>query len=80
MADEGSDDLRKNLRTSADVNRPIDWIQREVGLGFHEVEPDHVGPAPRAFVEVFAECVLLVRRSESAAPPIFRRASCCGEG
>lgn len=62
-ADERSDDLGKNLRVSAAVNRPIDWIRRDVGLGFREVELDHVGPAPRAFLEVLAECMLLVCRS-----------------
>src|SRR5206468_2398189 len=52
------EDLRKVLRISADIGRHIEWIRRDSALGFDEIYLHHVGPDPRAFLEVFAERVL----------------------
>ncbi len=51
-------DLAKKLRISADVDRHIEWIQADLAVGFDEVYLHHVGPAPRDFIDVFAERVL----------------------
>jgi coenzyme F420-dependent glucose-6-phosphate dehydrogenase len=59
-ADVRPEDLRKKLRISADVDRHIEWIRRDVALGFDEVYLHHVGPDPRVFLEVFAGRVLPV--------------------
>jgi coenzyme F420-dependent glucose-6-phosphate dehydrogenase len=54
------EDLRRKLRVSADVERHIEWIRGDLALGFDEVYLHHVGPAPGAFLEAFAERVLPV--------------------
>jgi len=57
-ADVAPEDLRDKLRVSSDVDRHIEWIRGDFALGFDEVYLHHVGPDPRAFLDVFAQRVL----------------------
>jgi coenzyme F420-dependent glucose-6-phosphate dehydrogenase len=53
----GPDDL-KGMRISADLGRHIEWLRRDIELGFSAIYLHPIGPDPRAFIEVFGEQVL----------------------
>jgi coenzyme F420-dependent glucose-6-phosphate dehydrogenase len=52
------DDLDGAVRISADLGRHVDWIERDLGLGFDAVYLHEVGPDQERFVEAFGRGVL----------------------
>jgi coenzyme F420-dependent glucose-6-phosphate dehydrogenase len=52
------EDLEEHIRMSADVDDHIEWIRKDVEMGFSGIYLHNVGPNQEAFIETFGEKVL----------------------
>ncbi len=52
------EDMPGRVRISADTGRHVEWLKRDIELGFSELYLHHVGRDQRAFIDAFAGRVL----------------------
>jgi alkanesulfonate monooxygenase SsuD/methylene tetrahydromethanopterin reductase-like flavin-dependent oxidoreductase (luciferase family) len=52
------EDLKDSVRISADPEQHIEWLQKDVELGFSEIILHNVNRQQQGFIEVFGERVL----------------------
>jgi coenzyme F420-dependent glucose-6-phosphate dehydrogenase len=52
------DDVREKLRVSSDVSRHVEWLSKDVELGFEAIYLHNVGRNRDEFVDTFAAHVL----------------------
>ena len=52
------EDLRGHVRTSADLERHVEWLREDVDLGVSAIYLHNVGPNQRAFIDAFGAHVL----------------------
>ena len=57
------EDLKANLRISSDLQRHIDWLAKDIALGFEEIVLHNVGRNQEEFIDVFGDKVLPQLRS-----------------
>jgi coenzyme F420-dependent glucose-6-phosphate dehydrogenase len=52
------EDLRENIRISADLDQHVAWLEADAALGFEEIFLHNVGHNQEEFTDSFAESVL----------------------
>ncbi len=68
------DDVRQQMRVSADLAEHTDWLRADAEMGFERIYLHNVGPDQQRFIETFAERVLPELRRQAAIVGCVRAA------